>query len=227
MSIRKERAKNRQVLRKSVFLFKNCQFYDIVLKEENKELVYLEKLSAFEASNYLFNLFKNHKVEYACTPVKMQKLVLILEVLLVKRSDGNQYFHDIDEIVIAPCGCKVPKIAMYIPSEITDGEITNEPLHLTEEDREYLLNCNDMHNPVFNQNYISAETREIIIDLFDSFGGYSAKTLGDFFNPLRPDNCEKDNDVIVSIEEFNKWILDYFDKLNNPISNFVREHING
>lgn len=208
-----------------VLLFQDCNFYilqDCVKKEVNNKN---KTIDLYNVSNYLVCLFKKFPIKYSCTPVKIQKMILILHIYYVIKSNGEKTFSTLKKVLLASCGCKLPDVEMCIPNNITEGTIINNKIDITDDLREEMLNYQMSSDNIFNPNLIDLETRNLLIDLFSSFAGYSAKYIGDCFEPIKPNDCKCSEEYEIPISLYNKWIIKNFDNLNNIISTFVKEHL--
>lgn len=192
-------------------------------KKENENKY--EPVNLYAASNYLVHLFKTYRTKFQCTPVKIQKMILILQILYIVKTNGRTNYSDITKIVLTKCSCKIPEIALCIPNEITDGIITiNKKIDLTPLDKQFLLKSKFDLGPLFEKDILPDCSKELLIDLFDEFGGFSSTDLGAFFDVLKPNDNVYDEDFDIPINTYNKWILDRFDNLEDCIKNFVKEH---
>lgn len=213
----------------SFFLFNQCYFCvekGTYCDAKREKLKLNNKITLFDAANYFADLFLNYGREINCTSVKIQKLILLLQLYTIKKTDGKENFTNIKEILVAPCGCKIPEAEPYISSFFLDGAIENKPLDLTFKEKEELLQPKIHSNALFDDSFINDETKIMMIDIFNTFGLYSAVTIGEFFDPLRPENIKDIIPYTAKITEFNSWILNSFDKMDDFIKNYISDRIN-
>lgn len=212
----------------SFILFNQCNFCGkkglcCDMKREN--LGVNNRINLFDAANYFADLFLNYDKKINCTSVKIQKLILLLQLYTIVKTDGKENFTDIKEILIAPCGCKIPEAESYISSFFIEGAIENKPLDLTIKEKKELLQPKIHSNALFDDSFIDDETKIMMIDIFNTFGLYSAVTIGEFFDPLRPDKIKDIIPYNAKISEFNSWILNSFDKMDDFIKKYINDRI--
>lgn len=174
-----------------------------------------------ELSNYLANIFIHCRTQLECPPVKIQKLILIMQIFYVKKFNTNCAI-DINKVAYAACGFKIPDVVYYIPSIITTStENKNSKLDLTELEFNELINCSiNSANPLFDYKYVDEPVKKLLLHIFDNFAGYSANYLGDMLNPLKPNNyIFKYGDI--DVKEFNSWINERYENIDNEIKQFI------
>lgn len=222
---RKEKKTEPSSAYSSIVLFEDCKFF--ILQSHLSEVKNNNNsLNLYNISNYLVSLFKNFPEKYTCTPVKIQKIILVLHIYYIVMSNGEYGLPSIQNISLTHCGCKLKEVEACIPNSIIDnGKIISKKIDISEKMRKEMLNYKIENNNIFNPVFISNETKNLIIDLFSEFAGYSAKEIGDCFDPIKPNNCQYTDEFEIPIKIYNEWILEKIDYLDNLISNFVKEHI--
>ncbi len=192
-----------------------CRLY-----EENKEVT--EKNAPIvKLANYLICLYDNLYDRYASSQVKIEKLLVIAEILdqfKFKKSllpeDTNYYS--------ATCGIKIPDLEREIRMFISSGiELNSEP-EFSSEDIENLNNPSNLFIAGFNPDSINNNVKSILLNVFLRFCSYDAGYLGEQMNEL------KSGTSITEKSYFNndgiKEIVMQIKNNNNELATYIKNY---
>lgn len=177
-----------------------------------------------ELSNYCFDIISVFNYKYKTTPIKVQKLLFIAEMVIRKvyrksLFPSNVYFES------NPCGFKIPVLFDYISEFISIGETADEPIIPTCDEN---TNIAKIKNEYMAENIICPEGLEIINGVILEFGKFMPDTLGDLLNDFKSseitdsDFFVKDTTFYFYSEEFD-YLIRNIDILKgrNAIADYI------
>lgn len=179
-------------------------------------------LNVYNCSNFLINIFKvyNNVInKIGCPEIKLQKMLLILQICLYQNLGKN--INGLNKIDVVSCGFKIHEFS-YVGTVSTTDDYSNKIILLSEENYDLIINTNYTFNKLFDNNILNSKIKKLLLLLFQHFGDYDPYVLGQLLNGLKGD--EISNEITtLSILEFNKLISDNYFNLDILIKNFVDE----
>ena len=179
-------------------------------------------LNIYNCSNYLINIFKvyNEKiVRIGCPEIKLQKMLLILQICLYKTLRKN--IDELNKVEAVSCGFKIHDFS-YVGTVTSTDNYSNKMIDLTDELYSMFDGMEYSFNKLFSNDLLNKETKKLLILLFKHFGDYDPYVLGQLLNGLKNDNMS--NKIItLSIDDFNQLICNNYNNLDTKIKRFVDE----
>lgn len=179
-------------------------------------------LSVYNCSNYLINIFKvyNEKIaQIGCPEIKLQKMLLILQICLYKTLHKN--IDELNKVEAVPCGFKIHDFS-YVGNVTSTDDYSNKMIDLTDERYSMFDGMKFSFNKLFNNDLLNKDAKKLLILLFKHFGDYDPYVLGQFLNGLKNNNIS--NKILtLSIDDFNQLICDNYNNLDTKIKSFVDE----
>lgn len=203
-------------------------YFNSFFKENIKEFYRSDVVVSFNRetlanfSNCLINLFHVYKnitgIELGCPAIKLQKMLLILQIYYYKNYNCN--IINLNEIVIASCGFKLPQVSS--PEIILYSDTYhNRALDFDEKIHDDLFSAEYSYNPLFDPKIISDDNKDLAIELFNCFADFDPYELGKMLDDLKIGNDKQDIGKILSIDEFNMRIDSNYIILDELIKSFV------
>lgn len=175
-------------------------------------------------ANFLSDLFIQYKKiygkEYGCSPIKIHKMLLILQIYYTLKYGKNTILDGLDKIEIYNCGLKLHQI--YLPENITSSlSFTDKPIDIDENTFEKLQNIKRSNN-LNSFNSLTPQQKKVCIILFSVYADYNPYKLGQILDKFKDDSVETGN--IIEIDDFVNLIFKA--KENNKIDKSIVEFAN-
>lgn len=173
--------------------------------------------NAFECGLYLIELFQ--KTNLKCGTTKVQKLLVISQVAsLIKRK--KVLFEN--DIVFQLCGFGVQ--GLDFSYEIC-GFIENDTLLFARSVKSNLESERNSKYFLYNGKvFIDSDEQEILCDVFDRFGSFKARTLGDLLSEW---TIHSDSNLnVISPDIISSWVtagMPCKDKKDNLLTGYLKE----
>lgn len=175
-----------------------------------------------EIAEYIYQVFQAFNNKYEATPIKVQKLIFISE--MVSRYNYNQTILPENTIFECNgCGFRIPTFDGKIKDFISIGDLADKKIDLTDTESneiDYLID-------VFSKrNIISERSLRIISDTIIQFGRYYPHSIGEILNDFKKNSGDelflKKPPFFFFSDDFNT-LLTNLEKINdrNVIADFI------
>lgn len=185
---------------------KQCQ---ITIMDNNK---ILEEIAEF--AYQIFAVFNN---KYEATPIKVQKIIFISEMVCRYRFDQSILPSNV-EYECNGCGFRIPSFDEKLKDFISVGELKNETIKPTNEE---LNQINEVIARFTERDIISTRYLRIISNAIIQFGRYYPSEIGEILNDFKKNSKNKLFDKKPPFQ-FNS---EDFNTLLNDIENIVGENV--
>lgn len=185
----------------------------------------MEKLNVNlkQSANYLIQLFFKTGKKYSCTRTKIGKLLSI--VAFEYALDGKQVFNETIYKYEEDCGTAIQEIMNYFDKDIYIQYIDLDNQQYISDD----FNENLMQIEYADYNTLDISVRNVIENVFRTFGSYSSSQLAKCINPIVNQANITDANGEINIQEISNIKYDSL-KLNKNddvslikyLSNIVR-----
>ena len=186
--------------------------YDICDK-----IVVLGNLSLL--ANYigdLFLYFKSKELLYGCKPIKIHKMVLLLQIFFAYY-DNPEYknlFNASYKIRVCVCGFMIEELPLH--DEFVDRNLYEN--NVIENISEYNLYDIPSNNSWFPNSALSKQLKDIAIIIFEYYADVSAKDIGEYLDKFKDCTIQKKiGDTITSFD-----FIDLVHKNKNVVSDNSR-----
>jgi len=163
-----------------------------LLHKENQCLIHISidlckknKMKAIDAAKYLIELYKNAKVEYNRTPVKIGKLLTLASLLYANNPKKRSRKLLDGDIISLGCGSTISNMDLIDFDEYTNGE-----------DASVVIDDNLIPSCIIEEGL----EYDVLFYIFRNFGAYSQYLLGRYIEAMKPEG----------VSEFSKIRVDEF-----------------
>lgn len=185
-------------------------------KKSTSEIIY-ETIA-----DYTFDLFRVFDDKYKASPIKIQKLLFIAEMVSVYKYNESIFPDDVI-FECNSCGFKIPTMTNYLNNHISNGELDNSAILLSSNERKEI---NELKKIYLIKDAVSEKQLDIICDTIIEFGKYYPIELGETLNRFKENSqnilFKQQPPFLFSILEF-KTLLNNLEELGNKnkIANFI------
>lgn len=187
--------------------------YDICDK-----IVVLGNLSLL--ANYigdLFLFFDSKGIKYGCKPIKIHKMILLLQIFFAHYYNNPEYknlFNVSYKIRVCVCGFMIEELPLH--DEFVDKNLYES--NVVENISKYSLYNIPSNNSWFPNSSLSKQLKDIAIIIFKYYADVSAKEIGEYLDKFKDDDTK--NNIGGTITSYT--FIDLVCNNRNIVSNNSR-----
>lgn len=188
-------------------------FFCDSIEQEKKET--MQKIVG--AANFIIQHFIKCDGTYSCSKTKLEKLLAIANLKFLK--DGRQIFDN--AILTRRCGVGIDiEFPRYLCGDVVIGTSS------VEHESKIELDCFQPDLPYSSiydtyVNILSNEEKDVLREVFFTFGGYKRETLGEWLNEFKEFLVDKPGvDEPISMEKCREFFK-YKPSIQNLIINYI------